>query len=129
MYDFLKDAKNIAVVGLSQNPERSSYGVAQYLQRHFRVIPINPMISEWNGLTSYPDITSASKDFSIDVVNVFRKPSELAQVIDECIALKIPHLWLQLGVVNEGEKARAEAHGCSVIMDECIAVIDRRLRG
>ena len=119
--------KTIAVVGLSSDEERPSYGVAVYLQRQgFRVIPVNPYEREVLGERAYPDLKSVPE--RVDLVNIFRRPSEVPPHVEEAIAIGAPAVWLQLGVVNQRAAERALAAGLAVVQDRCIAVEHRRWR-
>lgn len=123
----LATARTIAVVGLSSDPDRSSYGVAQYLQRHgYRIIPVNPNETSVLGETAYPDL--ASVPIKIDLVNIFRRPSELLPHIREAIAIGAPAVWMQLGVVNPQATEAALAAGLKVVQDRCLAVEHTRWR-
>ena len=134
MDDFLSSAKKIllpiktiAVVGISDKKERSSYGVAEYLTQYYTVIPVNPLLKEWKGLTCYPDLLSIPD--AVDLVNVFRRSELVPPIVDEAIRIHAKAIWMQLGVVHEEAALRAQAHGIEVIMDSCIAVVDRQVRG
>ncbi len=112
----LTQSKVIAVVGLSPNPERDSYRVAKYLQSvGYRIIPVNPTVDEVLGEKSYPDLKSVP--VPIDMVDVFRRSELVAPVVDEAIAVKAKFIWMQDGVVNEEEAAKARAVGIPVIMN------------
>ena len=118
----LEDTKMIAVVGLSPKLKRPSYKVAKAMQDFgYHIIPIRPAVDEVLGEKAYVDLESVPEDFlsQIDMVNVFRAPDKIAPVIDACIKLKIPLIWLQDGVVNEAEALRAQNAGIKVIMDRC----------
>jgi predicted CoA-binding protein len=119
----LKDTSTIAIVGLSDNPQRSSYQVAQYLSNYYDVIPVNPNIKNWEGKTSYPTL----KDIpcKIDLVNIFRRSEEVAQIVDDAVSLGIPKIWMQLGVIDHASANKAKDQGIHVVMDECIAVVHR----
>ncbi len=132
MDPFLQKAKNIldktttiAVLGISDKPDRPSYGVAEYLMGYFTVIPVNPHLKEWKGLTCYPDLTSIPEH--IDLVNIFRRSELVMPVVDEAITKNIPAIWMQLGVINEEAANKAESLGIQVIVDSCIAVVHQRL--
>lgn len=115
----LKKVKTIAVVGLSPNPARPSYGVAQALQGFgFRVIPVHPAAREILGEQTYP--TLADVPGPIDLVDVFRNAEHIDGLVDECLALGLPAIWMQEGIVNEAAAAVARAGGMTVIMDRCI---------
>ena len=122
----LKDAKTIAVVGISPRPERPSHRIAaRLLEWGYRVIPVRPAISEVLGLKAYASLSDVPE--RIDLVDVFRNPEDAGPIVDECIALKLPAVWLQEGVVNEPAAARAQAAGMTVVMDRCISVEYRKL--
>ena len=115
----LKRVHQIAVVGLSYKTDRPSYKVAVALQRFgYRIIPVRPMTDEVLGEKAYPDL--ATVPGKIDLVDVFRAPEQVGEVVDACIALKLPVIWLQEGVVNEAAAQRAQAAGLTVIMDRCV---------
>ena len=115
----LNSVKNIAVVGLSPKPSRPSYEVAKLMQDYgYRIIPVRPATEEVLGEKAYPDL--ASVESSIDLVNVFLNPSRLDALVDACIELNMPAIWLQEGVVNESAAQRAVDAGIQVIMDRCI---------
>jgi len=123
--DLLRRARTIAVVGLSPKPIRPSHSVARYLQRAgYRIVPVNPGHVEILGEKSYPSLTEAARDHTIDVVDVFRRSENAGPVVDEAIALRPgPQLiWLQQGVVDEAAQARAKAAGIPFMMDHCLAV-------
>ena len=115
----LKDAKTIAVVGLSPNAARPSYGVSAAMQGFgFRVIPVHPAAQEILGEKVYPSLSAVPE--LIDLVNVFRSAEFIDEVVDECLKLGLKRLWIQEGIVNEPAAARARAGGMTVIMDRCI---------
>ena len=115
----LKDAKTIAVVGLSPNASRPSYGVSAAMQGFgFRVIPVHPAAQEILGEKVYPSLSAVPE--LIDLVNVFRSAEFIDEVVDECLKLGLKRLWIQEGIVNEPAAARARAGGMTVIMDRCI---------
>lgn len=115
----LDECKAIAVVGLSSNPMRPSYGVSQYMQRRgYRVIPVNPNEQEVLGEKSYA--TLADVPDRIDLVDIFRRPEEAGAAVDEAIRLGAKAVWLQEGVIDSEAAQRAEAAGLLVVMDRCI---------
>jgi uncharacterized protein len=117
--ELLKHARNIAVVGLSGSPLRPSHGVAAYLQTHgYRIIPVNPEIDEALGEKAYPSLMSVTE--KIDIVDVFRRPEYVDEIVDQAITLKIPAIWMQEEVVNEQAAERARKAGIYVVMDRCI---------
>lgn len=124
----LKDTKTIAVVGLSDNADRPSFGVAQYLSRYYRILPLNPNIESWEGIPAYKDLEAVPRDIKIDLVNIFRRGSEVLPVAQAAIARGVPAIWTQLGVLNEDAASEARRHGVLVIMDRCIAVEHAKYR-
>ncbi|QQS55376.1 MAG: CoA-binding protein [Candidatus Competibacteraceae bacterium] len=111
--------KTIAVVGLSASPARPSHGVARALQDFgYRVIPVNPAVTELLGERAYPRLRDLPEP--VDLVNVFRDPRHVAAIADDCVALKLPALWLQDGVIDAAAALRARAAGLTVVMDRCI---------
>ena len=117
--DMLRHAKTIAVVGLSSNPARPSFGVSRFLQRQgFRVIPVNPNETEVLGEKAYPSVAAIPEQ--VDIVNVFRRPNRVDEVVADAQAKGVRFLWLQEGVVNHEAARRAEEAGMSVVMDRCI---------
>jgi predicted CoA-binding protein len=113
----LRNSKTIAVVGLSDNPERDSHRVAKYLQSQgYRIIPVNPMIEETLGERSYPDLKSVPEP--IDMVDIFRRSELVPPVVDEAIEVGVRYIWMQDGVINYEAAARAEAVGIPVVMDD-----------
>ncbi|HEX7964613.1 MAG TPA: CoA-binding protein [Gammaproteobacteria bacterium] len=115
----LETAKTIAVVGLSPKHDRPSNGVARGLQHFgYRIVPVNPGQSELLGEKVYPDLMSVPGP--IDLVDVFRSPEHVDEVVDQCIARGFRAIWLQEGVVNEAAAEKARAAGMLVVMDRCI---------
>lgn len=119
--EILSQGKTIAVVGLSASPMRPSYGVAQYMQQNgYRIVPVNPMIQAALGEKAYATLADAAEKQHIDVVDVFRAPDAVPEIVDEVIRLKIPYLWLQESVVHPAAAKKAEQAGVKVVMDRCI---------
>jgi len=126
MRQVLEDAKRIAVVGLSNKPDRPSYQVAAYLQAQgYEIIPVNPMVDEALGQKAVASLKDVEGE--IDIVDVFRRSEEVPAVVDEAIAVGAKALWLQLGVFHEEAAQKAADHGMDVIMDRCIKVEHARL--
>jgi predicted CoA-binding protein len=121
--ELLLRAKTIAVVGLSESPMRPSHGVSAYMQAAgYRIVPVNPKIKEALGETAYQsllDIPVALRE-KVDVVNVFRRPEFVDEIVEQTIELNIPAIWLQEGVVNERAAKKARQAGIFVVMDLCI---------
>ena len=121
--EILDRARTIAVVGLTNREGRASFGVSRFLQSQgYRIIPVNPRIESALGETAYPDLDAAyaALDGQIDLVNVFRAPEYIPEVVKDVIRLKIPYLWLQEGVVHHEAAGWAEAAGIKVVMDRCM---------
>lgn len=119
----LEQTQTIAVVGLSDNPERTSYMVAAAMQnKGYRIIPVNPNADMILGQKCYASLTDIPDE--IDIVNVFRRSEHCAPVAEEAVQAKAKVLWLQQGIVNEDAARIAEAGGLKVIMDRCIKVED-----
>lgn len=117
--DLLSQVKTIAVVGLSDSPMRPSHGVSAYMQTQgYRIIPVNPQIPEALGEKSYPSLLDVPE--KIDLVDVFRRPEYVEQIVDQAIQLKIPAIWLQEEVINERAAEKARKAGMFVVMDRCI---------
>jgi len=117
--DLLTRAKTIAVVGLSDSPLRPSHGVAAYMQMHgYKIIPVNPHVREVLGEKSYPSLLEVPE--KIDVVNIFRRPEFVEDVVDQAIRLKIPAVWMQEEVINERAAEKARKAEMFVAMDRCI---------
>lgn len=115
----LQKVKRIAVVGLSPKPARPSHRVAAALQGYgYTIIPVRPALDEVLGEKAYPDLQSVPG--KIDLVDVFRAPEHVEPIVDACIELQIPALWLQDGVINEAAALRAQSHGIQVVMDRCM---------
>lgn len=126
MRAMLTNAKTIAVVGLSDNPIKPSYGVSRYMQRAgYRIIPVNPTIEAALGEKAYPSLSELP--FKPDLVNVFRLPKAIPTIVDEMIALDLKAIWVQLGIRNEEAKLKAEAAGIDVVMDRCIMIDHSRM--
>jgi len=122
----LREARTVAVVGLSPRPERPSYGVASYLQQQgYRIIPVNPTVDQVLGKRSYPDLKSVPE--RIDVVDIFRRSEEVPAVVEEAIQVGARVIWMQEGVINEAAAARAREAGLEVVMDRCMLKEHQRL--
>jgi uncharacterized protein len=124
----LRDARTVAIVGLSGNALRASNFVGVYLQRHgYRVIPVNPRESEILGEKSYATLRDVP--VPIDIVDVFRAPAALPDIARDAVAIRAKCLWCQFTVINEEGARIAEAGGLAVIMDRCIKVEHARYAG
>lgn len=117
--DLLKRAKTIAVVGLSSNPLRPSHGVSAYMQSQgYRMIPVNPQIEECLGERAYASLTDVPE--KIDIVNIFRRPEFVEEIVDQAIRLEVPAIWMQEDVIHEKAAAEARKAGIFVVMNRCI---------
>lgn len=115
----LSAVKTIAVLGLSPKPERPSHGVARALQRFgYRIVPVRPAVDAVLGEKAYARL--ADIPFPVDLVDVFREAAALPGIVDECLAIGAPAIWIQEGIVHEAAAARARAAGMVVVMDRCI---------
>jgi len=124
----LGDAKTIAVVGLSSNPFRDSFEVAEYLQaKGYRIVPVNPNETEVLGERAYPSLLDVPEGVRIDVVDVFRRAADTPPVAEQAVQVAAKVLWLQDGIVNEDARRIAEEGGLTVIMGVCIRRTNRRL--
>jgi hypothetical protein len=128
--EMLREARTIAVVGMSDKTWRASYNIGRYLAENgYRVVPVNPALEEVMGLKCYPDLEAADAAAraetakggkGIDLVDVFRASEFVPPIVDDVIRLGIPYLWLQDGVVHEEAVARARAAGVKCVEDDCI---------
>jgi uncharacterized protein len=117
--ELLQRSRTIAVVGLSDSPLRPSHGVSAYMQTHgYKIIPVNPTIREALGERSYPSLAAVKE--KIDIVNIFRRPEFVEEIVDQAIKLKIPAVWMQEEVINEKAAEKARNGGMFVVMDRCI---------
>ena len=119
---FLGQVKTIAIVGISKNPTRDSYFVGRYMQKAgYTIIPVNPTAKEILGVPCYPDLKSIP--VPVDVVDVFRKPAEVAEIVDQALEIRAKCIWLQLGVgTHEEEAAKVNLAGSTLIQNRCIKV-------
>lgn len=117
--ELLGRVRTIAVVGLSDSPSRPSHGVARALQGFgYRILPVNPHVRQVLGEPAYPDLYALPGP--VDLVDVFRAPEHVAGIVDACIHLELPALWLQDGVIDTAAAARAGDAGLTVVMDRCL---------
>ena len=130
-------SKTIAVVGLSNNPERPSYDVAKYLTSHgYRIVPINPTIEEVLGEKSYKSLLDLPDELKreIEVVDIFRRPEDIPPIVEQAVQLRRLHdhpktIWMQLGIVNEEAARKARESGLDVVMDRCMKIEHARRAG
>jgi uncharacterized protein len=124
--NLLRNAKTIAVVGLSSRRSRPSYGVSEYMQSNgYRIIPVNPNETEvlgekaWASLEEVPD--------HVDIVDIFRRPECVPEIVDAAIRIGAAGIWMQEGVVHDGAAGKARAAGLDVVMDRCILKEHRKM--
>lgn len=130
--ELLERSKTVAMIGASANNLRPSYTVFSYLRTMtpFEVTPINPTLKEIDGVKAYPSLTAyAAEHGAPDIVDVFRKPSEVAPIVREAIAVGAKCVWFQYGVINEEAIKLADEAGLAVVVDRCIKVEWARLSG
>jgi len=124
--ELLSSAHTIAVVGLSDKKYRPSYGVARYMQSAgYRIVPVNPKVSEVLGEKGYPDLESVPK--GVDIVDIFRRSEFVPDIVEAAIRIGAKAVWMQEGVVHEEAAERARAAGLVVIMDRCLLKEHMRL--
>jgi uncharacterized protein len=124
--EILDTMKTIAVVGLSDNPDRESNQVAAYLKDNgYRIVPVNPAVSEVLGEKSYPDLTSIP--FPVDIVDIFRKVDFIPGIVDEAIRVGAKAVWMQLGLAHNASAAKARSSGMKVVQSKCIKVEHARM--
>ena len=126
--DLFTSATTIAVVGLSSKRNRPSFGVARFLQSAgYRIIPVNPNETEIHGEKAYASLDEIPKDIRVDIVDIFRRPEEVPEVVEAAIRIGARAVWMQEGVVHEAAAARARKAGLLVVLDHCILKEHRRL--
>lgn len=124
--DILRSARTIAVVGLSDDPDRDSHGVAAYLQAFgFRIVPVNPNVKEVLGERACPSLLEVPGP--VDVVDIFRRPEAIPAIVDEAISARAKAVWMQVGLTHNAAAAKARKAGLRVVMDRCIMQEHRRL--
>lgn len=125
--DILKESRTIAVVGLSDNCEKTSNRVSRYMKDcGYRIIPVNPTITEALGEKAYPSLRDIPE--KVDIVNIFRRSNDVPPVVDDAISIGAKTVWMQLGISNEEAAQKAAAAGLKVVQDKCIMVEHARLQ-
>ncbi|MGH2375939.1 MAG: CoA-binding protein [bacterium] len=125
--EILATSKTIAVVGLSDKPHRPSHEVAAYLKDEgYRIIPVNPNITEALGITAQPSLRDIREP--VDIVQIFRRPEHVPPIVDDAIAIGAKVVWMQLGISDAAAAARARAAGLKVVMNTCMATTHDALR-
>ena len=133
--EILSSCKTIAVVGLSREPEKDSYRVAKYLQKHgYRIVPVNPFADKIRGEKSYKSLIDIPIEIQkeIEIIDVFRRPENIMPIVEQAVKLREKHgkpcvIWMQLGIINEKAAAAARKAGLIVVMDRCIMQEHKRL--
>jgi uncharacterized protein len=119
--EILKQARTIAVVGLSADPSRPSHAVSRYMQAHgYRIIPVNPKYSSVLNELCHPNLTKIPSPVSIDIVNIFRRPEAVPPIVEEAIEIGAKGIWMQEGIVHTAAAEKARQAGLWVVMDRCI---------
>jgi uncharacterized protein len=126
--DILKSCRVVAVVGCSANEERASYRVAKYLKENgYKVIPVNPSLTEVLGEVCYPDLTSVPD--TIEVVDIFRKSEDVPPIVEQAIKIGAKAIWMQEGITHQAAANQAQSADMMVVMDRCMLKEHQRLQG
>jgi hypothetical protein len=125
--EILENSNTIAVVGLSDKPERDSYRVAKYLKDHgYTIIPVNPAKTEILGEKSYPDLSSIP--FPVDIVDIFRNIEAVPGIVDEAVKIKAKVVWMQLGLTHNESARKARDAGLVAVQSKCLKIEHARMR-
>jgi predicted CoA-binding protein len=125
LMEIFASSRRIAVVGLSPDPSKASYGVAQYLSQYYEVVPVNPNYEDIEGVRCYPSV--ASIPGPVDLIDVFQRSERVPDFVDDALAAGSPYFWMQLGIRNVAARAALEAKGVQVVDDLCTKVEHARL--
>ena len=125
LMEIFASIRRIAVVGLSPDPSKASYGVAQYLSQYYEVMPVNPNYEDIEGVRCYPSV--ASIPGPVDLIDVFQRSERVPDFVDDSLAAGSPYVWMQLGIRNAAARAELEAKGVQVVDDLCTKVEHARL--
>ena len=127
IFDILTKYKRIAVVGLSSDPARPSYGVSEYMQSAgYQIVPVNPNETDVLGEPSYASLEDVPQ--KLEIVDIFRRPEEVPPVVDAAIRAGAKVVWMQQGIVNEAAAEKARAAGITVVMDACLLIEHKKRR-
>ncbi len=119
--EILKSFRKVAVVGISDKPDRDSYRVSKFLvEKGYKIYPVNPALKEWNGIRAYPDLRSIPKSEGIEIVDIFRKSEAVPEIVREAVTISPKVIWMQEGVVSNEGAEMARKNGMMVVMDHCI---------
>ena len=122
------DYKTIAVVGISEDATRPSHFVASFLESQgYKIIPVNPKLTQWEGKKCYPDLLSIPE--KVDIVDIFRRSEAVPPIVDEAIAIKAKAIWMQEGIINEDAASKAQKAGIEVVMDKCLKTEYLKFKG
>jgi hypothetical protein len=122
----LRTYKTVAVVGLSDRPDRDSHRVAAYLQQHgYRIVPVNPNVATVLGEPAYPGLRAVP--VPVEVVDIFRKPDAVPEIVEDAIAMGARVIWMQEGIAHNAAADRARAAGLEVVMNKCMLKEHRKL--
>ncbi len=126
--DILESYRVVAIVGLSPNEERDSFRVAKYLKEHgYKIIPVNPMAPEVLGQKCYPDLASVPEN--VEIVDIFRRASDVPPIVEQAIKIGARAVWMQEGIINEDAALMARQAGMAVVMDRCIRKVHEEMAG
>ncbi len=129
IYAFLKKAKKIAVVGISEREDRASRYVSEYMQRAgYTIYPVNPYLDDWHGIRAYDSVAEIPAPIKVDIVDVFRRPEFVLTVAEDAVEAGAGVLWLQQGIGNDEGAELAAGAGLSVVMDTCIMVAHKSMK-
>ena len=123
--EIFASSRRIAVVGLSPDPSKASYGVAKYLSQYYEVVPVNPNYEDIEGVPCYPTVASIPRP--VDLIDVFQRSERVPDFVDDALAAGSPYFWMQLGIRNAAARAALEAKGIQVVDDLCTKVEHARL--
>lgn len=124
----LNSYKTVAVVGLSNDPDKASFRVAEYLKNHgYRIIPVNPKVDSILGEKSYPDLRSIP--MPVEIVDIFRKAEAIPSIVDEAIDVGAKVIWMQLGLSDEKSAGKARQAGLQVVQSKCMEQENMKMRG
>jgi predicted CoA-binding protein len=127
IFDILTKYRRIAVVGLSSDPARPSYGVSEYMQSAgYQIVPVNPNETDVLGEPSYASLEDVPQ--KLEIVDIFRRPEEVPPVVDAAIRAGAKVVWMQQGIVNEAAAEKARAAGITVVMDACLLIEHKKRR-
>ncbi|MBI3741234.1 MAG: CoA-binding protein [Chloroflexi bacterium] len=130
MRELFKQSKTIAVVGFSTKEDRPGFYVPQYLQQlGYKIIPVNPALKEGLGEKAYPDLLSIPRETKIDLVEIFRPPEFVPEIVEQAIEIGAKYVWMQIGATNRDAAKAARAAGLGVVEEACMLVEYQRLFG